>query len=79
MYIDYVKPIPKYMQKEIKKLDTKHNEINKTRYYAYLTIIKKEICKINNKINLTKKELAYYILFITKVNEIEKYLKLWRK
>lgn len=37
------------------------------------------ICKINNKINLTKKELAYYILFIAKVNEIEKYLKLWRK
>lgn len=56
MYIDYVKPIPKYMQKEIKKLDTKHNEINKTRYYAYLTIIKKEICKITVAVKYIKRQ-----------------------
>lgn len=56
MFIDYVKPIPKYIQKEIKKLDTKHNEINKTRYYAYLTIIKKEICKITVAVKYIKKQ-----------------------
>lgn len=35
--------------------------------------------KINNDITLTKNEIAYYILFMAKKREVDKYLKLWKK
>lgn len=35
--------------------------------------------KINNDITLTKNEIAYYILFMAKNREVDKYLKLWKK
>lgn len=47
MFIEYIKPIPKYILKEIEQADkNRYDTTNRTRYYAYLTIIKKEICKI---------------------------------
>lgn len=43
-----IKPIPKYILAKIKKEDKKHNpkQVGKTRFYAYLTICKKELVKI---------------------------------
>lgn len=47
MFINYIKPIPNYILKEIERVDkNRYDTTNRTRYYAYLTIIKKEICKI---------------------------------
>ncbi len=47
MFLKYVKPISQKMLKQIKKADDeRYREWNRTRYYSYLTIIKKEICKI---------------------------------
>lgn len=39
MLIEKIKPMPKYIEKEIKKLDRKLNSkpVGNTRYYAYLT------------------------------------------
>lgn len=47
MFIDYIKPIPKNILKRIQQQDNnRYNANNRTRYYAYLTIIKHELCKI---------------------------------
>ena len=35
--------------------------------------------KIKNKIQLTKEEIAYYVLFMAKKHEVSKYIRMFRK
>lgn len=55
---EYIKPIPKYIEKQIFRLDSKRCPENKgLRFYAYLTVIKKELVKITVAVrNKTKKQ-----------------------
>lgn len=48
MLIEKIKPMPKYIEKEIKKLDKKLNSkpVGNTRYYAYLTKNDGELVKV---------------------------------
>jgi len=58
-FIQYIKPIPKYIAKEITKIDkNRPDKTNIRRYYSYLTIINKDICKIIVAVKNINKELV---------------------
>lgn len=46
MNANYIKPIPKRIEKRILAYDAEHNNYQGLRFYAYLTTIRKELVKI---------------------------------
>lgn len=46
MNANYIRPIPKRIEKRILSYDAKHEHYNGLRFYAYLTTIQKELVKI---------------------------------
>ena len=61
MNTNYIKPIPKRIEKHILDYDATHNDYRSLRFYSYLTTIQKELVKItvavrnkNKKIRLIK-------------------------
>ena len=46
MNANYIRPIPKRIEKQILNYDAKHNTYTGLRFYAYLTTIRKELVKI---------------------------------
>lgn len=60
MFADYIKPIPKSILKKIQKLDdNRPTPQNTKRWYAYLTIIENELCKITVAVKKVKGVMRY--------------------
>lgn len=60
MNTNYIKPIPKRIEKHILDYDATHNDYCGLRFYSYLTTIQKELVKITVAVrNKNKKNKAY--------------------
>ncbi|NCA67970.1 MAG: hypothetical protein EOM87_07905, partial [Clostridia bacterium] len=61
MKTEYIKPIPKYILGEIRRVDQRSNTVgNGLRFYSYLTKCRKELVKITVAVRNDRKGNAYY-------------------